>query len=80
MRLGDAAGTPSTVSDIERKGQSDVEPGTGSYKGFKAVSFSEITRRSFGLNYLAGVPLSTPEQPVSRPTRALSLASIRGSQ
>jgi hypothetical protein len=27
MRFGDAAGTPSTVSDIERKGQSDVEPG-----------------------------------------------------
>jgi hypothetical protein len=27
MRFGDAAGTPSTVSDIEPKDQSDVEPG-----------------------------------------------------
>jgi hypothetical protein len=26
MRFGDATGTPSTVSDIERKGQLDVEP------------------------------------------------------
>ena len=28
MRFGDTTGTLSTVSSIERKGQSDVEPGT----------------------------------------------------
>jgi hypothetical protein len=27
MRFGDAAGTPNTMSDIEPKDQSDVEPG-----------------------------------------------------